>query len=172
MLRGGKEYLDDVFQYLSQLYSRSGGQESEEKADEAEQEPKPVLDSSNLPLIAHFINCPTCQNHDHCDVARMLYHSQSISDGLASSPSLQSRLELVERAAQSEPSLSSRRVRFDEADEERDIEEDAEEKSTSPTGRATRQGSAPLFGGSPRNGNLQHSSEGSRTSDIDDEDSE
>lgn len=176
MLRGGKEYLDDVFQYLSHLYSRNGGRESEKETgnDEAEmeQEPKPVLDSSNLPLIAHFINCPTCQNHEHCEVARMLYRSQSISDGLASSPSLRSRLELVERAAQSEPALSSRRVRFDDTDEEGlgkgfDVEDDEEGKSTSSPGLA----SAPLFG-SPRNGDTRYSSEGSRTSDIDGGDSE
>ena len=66
-----------------------------------------MMTGLNLSLVSHYINCDTCQNQEHCDIARMLITSISSSEGLCNT-TYNSQLELNDRISSSAPDLSTR----------------------------------------------------------------
>ena len=70
-----------------------------------------MMNGLNLSLVSHYINCDTCQNQQHCDIARMLISSISSSEGL-SSTEIAPQLQTNERISRSDPELVQRRGRM------------------------------------------------------------
>ena len=64
------------------------------------------MNGLNLSLISHYINCKECQNHETCDIARMLVTSQSTSSGLDNQAG--NEIQAPARVCASEPELAKR----------------------------------------------------------------